>query len=342
MKRLIAGDRAVHDFSISRDGNTLAFVASDPMHPPEVSLILRDGTAERPLSRMHEAFLAEVGRAKPEELRVAAPDGREVHGWVLRPSDFDPSRKYPCILYVHGGPYSSYGNSFSHEFQFLAARGFVVLYTNPRLSTGYGEPWTRAAGGEWGGPVFRDLMAALDHLVSLGFVDGNRLGIAGGSFGGYMAAWAIGHDDRFKAALVERCVSDLFSFWGTTDVPRFVEMEFGGLPWDNLDRLRNQSPITWLGEKKMPPTLLIAGELDWRTPLAQTEEVHRALRRRGFPARMVIYPREGHDLSRRGEPLHRVDRLNRIAEWFERYLSATQAAASSGQPRGPAEAAGGR
>ncbi|HET6204982.1 MAG TPA: S9 family peptidase [Planctomycetota bacterium] len=338
VRRLIAGDRTVGDFSVSRDGNAIAFVASDPMHPPEVSLVLRDGTGEKALSRANEAFLAEVALAKPEELRVPSPGGREVHGWVMRPSDFDPSRKYPCVLYVHGGPYSSYGNRFFHEFQFLAARGFVVLYCNPRLSTGYGEEWTRAAGGEWGEPVFKDLTAALDHLISLGFVDGNRLGIAGGSFGGYMAAWAIAHSDRFKAALVERCVSDLLSFWGTTDLPRLVEMEFGGYPWDNLDRLRSQSPITWLGEAKTP-TLLIAGELDWRTPPGQTEEVHRALRRRGIQAQMVVYPREGHELSRHGEPVHRVDRLNRIAAWFKAHLMPPQGPAdTSGPATGGAEA----
>jgi dipeptidyl aminopeptidase/acylaminoacyl peptidase len=318
VEQRIGGDRVISDFSVSRDGNTIAFVASDPMHPPALSVILRDGTGEKPLHDPNAELLA--GRlAKPEEIRVATPDGHQVHGWVLRPPNSDPSRKYPCILYVHGGPYSFFGNRFSQEFQFLAARGFVVLYVNPRLSAGYGEGWRRAAGGEWGAPVFRDLTNALDHLLSLGFVDEERLGIAGGSFGGYMAAWAIGHTDRFKAAVVERCVSDLLSFWGTTDVPRFVEMEFGGLPWDNLDRLRSQSPLSYLDRAKTP-TLLIAGEKDARTPASQTELVHRALRRRGVPARMVVYPREGHELSRKGEPVHRVDRMNRIAAWFETHL----------------------
>ncbi len=318
VEQRIGGDRAISDFSVSRDGNTIAFVASDPMHPPALSVILRDGTGEKPLHDPNGELLAGLSIAKPEEIRVATSPG-PVHGWVLRPPNFNPSLKYPCVLYVHGGPYSFFGNRFSQEFQFLAARGFVVLYANPRLSSGYGAEWRRAAGGEWGGPVFQDLTAALAHLVSLDFVDQERLGIAGGSFGGYMAAWAIGHTNRFKAAVVERCVSDLLSFWGTTDVPRFVEMEFGGLPWDNLDRLRNQSPLSYL-DRANTPTLLIAGERDWRTPPSQTELVHRALRRRGVPARMVVYPREGHDLARRGEPVHRVDRMNRIAGWFETYL----------------------
>ncbi|HKB16333.1 MAG TPA: LpqB family beta-propeller domain-containing protein, partial [Planctomycetota bacterium] len=187
VEQRIGGDRAISDLSVSRDGNMLAFVASDPMHPAVLSVILRDGTGEKSLLDPNEALLA--GRlAKPEEIRVALPDGQQVHGWFLRPPSSDPSRKYPCVLYVHGGPYSSFGNRFSQEFQFLAARGFVVLYANPRLSAGYGEGWRRAAGGEWGAPVFRDLTAALDHLLSLGFVDEERLGIAGGSFGGYMAA----------------------------------------------------------------------------------------------------------------------------------------------------------
>jgi len=334
--KVVAGDREVFDFALSRrDGSTIAFAASDPMRPSEVYVASRDGSGERKITDRNRAFLSKVVLSKPEAIRVPGPGGGEVHGWVLRPPNFDPARRHPMVLWVHGGPYSAFGNGFSLDFQVLAARGFVVLTANPRLSIGYGEAWRRAANGEWGAPVLDDLHAALAHVVSLGYVDESRLGIGGGSFGGYMAAWAIGRTNRFRAAVVERCVSDLVSFWGTTDVPWFPEWEFGGLPWDNLDRFRNSSPFTFLG-KAETPTLVIAAEEDTRTPPSQSEMVFAALARRGVPAELVLYPREGHGLARRGEPAHRVDRLHRIARWFERHLAegallkGAEAAAASG------------
>jgi dipeptidyl aminopeptidase/acylaminoacyl peptidase len=228
--------------------------------------------------------------------------------------------KRPLILEIHGGPHALYGNAFFHEFQTLAAQGYHVLYTNPRGSRGYGEQFCSEIAGGWGNLDYQDLMAAVDLIVQRPDVDAERLGVAGGSYGGYMTNWIVGHTNRFKAAITMRCLSNFLSFYGTSDIgPWFGERELAGSPRDQLARYWELSPLAHV-EKVQTPILILHGEQDLRCPLEQAEQWFVSLRRLGKTAEFVRFPEESHDLSRSGRPDRRLLRMERIVEWFGRYL----------------------
>jgi acylaminoacyl-peptidase len=281
------------------------------------------------------AWLRDRVLAVPERQEFVGEDGLRIEGWLLKPPDFDPSRRFPLVLEIHGGPHAQYGWTFFHEFQVLAGMGLLVLFVNPRGSDGYGESFKRAVVRDWGGADYRDMMGALDQLIArTGFVDEARLGVAGGSYGGYMTNWMIGQSDRFAAAVAMRSLSNLISDYAQHDIVPWAAEELGPPPWETVDELWRRSPIRY-ADRMRTPLLLLHSELDLRCPISQAEELFGALRLLGRDVEMVRFPGESHDLSRSGRPDRRVERLNRIAGWFERYLLKGK----EGAPASEAEAA---
>lgn len=275
----------------------------------------------RQLTQLNRSILDEINFGSTEEVWVTGDDGYKIHGWVLTPPDFDPVQNYPTILYIHGGPQTQYGRAFMHEFYYLAAHGFVVGYCNPRGGQGYGEAHAGAIYGRWGTVDYDDLMAFTDYLAGLPFVDDRRMGVVGGSYGGYMTGMIIGKTDRFKAACPQRMVSNFISFHGTSDFNWGVKYLVGleGEPWNNLEDYWRMSPISLVGNVSTP-TLVIHSEGDLRCPHEQGEQYFVALRRQGVKTEMVLFPEENHGLSRAGRTDRRIKRLEAVKEWFEKHL----------------------
>jgi dipeptidyl aminopeptidase/acylaminoacyl peptidase len=301
----------------------IALTLSDATHPAEVWLagvpILP--TARAPFARLtsHNDGLLRSGFnvARPEELKIKSFDGTRIQGWLLKPAGLREDRKYPLILSIHGGPHGMSGWSFNPTFQVYAARGYAVLYLNPRGSSGYGQKFSDGTLNEWGGGDYKDLMAGVDEaLRKYPWIDQNRLGVTGGSYGGFMTNWIITQTPRFKAAVSVASLSNLISFYSTSVYQDLIHAEFGGFPWDNYDLLWQWSPLRYV-KQAQTPTLFIHGEQDNDVHITQAEEMYTALRRRGVESVLVRYPREGHGLR---EPKHRVDALERTLAWFDRFL----------------------
>ncbi len=311
----------VASLSLDRAGRRVASVVGDALRPGDVEVAELSGgsLAYRRVSDLNAAFLAEVRLAEPEEV-TAPSEGGEVHGWLVRPPGAEGPA--PLLLYIHGGPHTQYGWAMMFEIQILAARGLAVLFTNPRGSRGYGQEHVAAIRGDWGGPDYRDLMAAVDHALTLPGIDPERTGVTGGSYGGYMTNWIVGHTDRFRCAITQRSVVNLHSMGGTCDFNFSDTPYFGGNTWDRPERLLAQSPLSHAGRVNTP-LLIIHSEGDLRCPIEQAEQLFAALRRQGKTVEFVRYPREAnHGLSRSGPPDLRLDRIERIAAWLERYLRA--------------------
>jgi dipeptidyl aminopeptidase/acylaminoacyl peptidase len=316
---VVDGDREVAAFSLSAGAEQVAFVASDPAHPYEVFVAAADGSNERRLSHETDAFLSEVELAAVEPLAVPATDGEMVHGWVMRPRG-GPA-KAPLVLEIHGGPETMYAWTFMHEFQVLAGRGYGVVYANPRGSKGYGEAFTARIFADWGNQDAADCLAVVDAASRLRWVDETRVGVTGGSYGGYMTAWLVGHSQRFKAAVATRGCYDFESMYGTSDIgPWFLDYVLGGPVYEKRDLYRERSPLTYAPAMRTP-LLLIQNEGDLRCPMEQAEQLFVQLRRIGkVETELIRFPEESHNLSRSGRPDRRVERLHRIAAWFDRYL----------------------
>jgi len=254
---------------------------------------------------------------EPEEMIFKSFDGTSIQGWLMKPIGWREDRKYAMILSIHGGPHGMYGYAFNPTFQVYAARGYAVLYLNPRGSSGYGQKFSDGTINEWGGGDYRDLMDGVDEaLRRYTWIDGNRLGVTGGSYGGFMTNWIITQTPRFKAAVSAASVSNLISFYSTSLYQDLVHAEFGGFPWDNYDLLWQWSPLRYVRQAQTP-TMFIHGEQDNDVHIAQAEEMYMGLRRRGVETVLVRYPREGHGLR---EPRHRVDSLERTLAWFDKHL----------------------
>jgi dipeptidyl aminopeptidase/acylaminoacyl peptidase len=240
-----------------------------------------------------------------------------IEGWLMRPTGFQADKKYPMILTIHGGPHGMYGYGFNHTNQLYASRGYAVLYLNPRGSSGYGQKFSDGCVNNWGGGDYQDLMKGVDHVLAENkWIDGNRLGVMGGSYGGFMTNWVITQTTRFKSAVAIASLSNLISFYGTSLYQDLVHVEFNGFPWDNYDLLWKYSPMRYV-KNVTTPTLFIHGELDNDVHITQAEEMFQGLRRRGIESVFVRYPREGHGVR---EPQHRVDYSNRILAWFDKFL----------------------
>jgi len=311
----IGGQRRIYDFD--RAAGVIAFCASDTTSPGDLHMFTQGAEARvtdlNPW--LHERYVAQ-----PERHSFTAPDGWVVEGWLLRPDHFDAGRRYPLILEVHGGPHGQYGWAFFHELQVLAGMGYMVLYINPRGSDGYGEFFRRQVVRDWGGKDFVDLMTALDQAIeTTGSVDVSRMGIGGGSYGGYLTNWVIGQTNRFSAAVAMRSISNLVSEYAQHDIVLWGALELGSPPWPDQEELWKRSPIRYV-QNIQTPLLLTCGEMDLRTAISQSEELFGAMRFLGKTVEMVRFPEESHDLSRNGRPDRRVERLERIAGWYERFL----------------------
>jgi dipeptidyl aminopeptidase/acylaminoacyl peptidase len=274
----------------------------------------------RKLTHVNENLLRARDLGKVEQVWFKGAAGNDLQGWILKPPGFDESKRYPSILEIHGGPRVQYGNFFMHEFYYLAAHGYVVYFCNPRGGQGYGEEHSKAIWNNWGTADYDDLMAWVDFVQQKPYIDVERIGVTGGSYGGYMTNWIIGHTDRFKAAVTQRSVSNLVSMYGSSDFNWAFEYEFGHEPpWENLENYWRQSPIKYIGNAKTP-TLVIHSEQDLRCDMEQDEQVFVALKKLGVDTEMVRFPDEPHGLSRGGRTDRRIERLNHILRWFDRYL----------------------
>ena len=314
------GDRRVSAATGSADG-TVVFVAGDTAHPFELFVRDPDGR-ERQLTRHNADWLAEADLAAAETISVRSKSGDlDVQAWLLKPPGFDPAGTYPVVLQIHGGPHAMYGHAPFHEMQAMAAKGWLVLFSNPRGSQGYGEAFATATRGRWGESDAPDVLAALDAVLARPYADPSRVAVTGGSYGGYLTNWLVGHTDRFRVAATQRCVSNFHSFYGTSDIGfDFGEWEFGGTPWASADLLLRHSPITYV-DRIATPLLIVHNEGDLRCPIEQAEQMFVALRRLGRDVAFVRVPEEDHNLSRSGKPSRRVARLQHLIGWFDRHFA---------------------
>jgi dipeptidyl aminopeptidase/acylaminoacyl peptidase len=313
--RVVDGTRQVTGFSLSRDGQRLAYTATAPTMPGELF------AGDRQLTSLNRAWQRGVSLSEPERFRFER-DGREIDGWVVRPAGFEPGRRYPVLLNVHGGPATQYGHNFFDEFQVYAGAGYAVVYTNPRGSQGYGEGFARAVLDDWGGGDYRDVMAGLDEVLRrFDFLDADRLGVMGGSYGGYMTSWIVSHDDRFKAACSERALNAWVSFYGSSDIGSyFGEKYLHASPLEGIEKLAKHSPVTYARDIKTP-LLIMHSEEDLRCPIEQAEQLYVALKKQRKEVLFIRFPQENHELSRAGKPRHRLERFKYLLEWFGKYLS---------------------
>ena len=318
---LVSPTGIISEFSLDRDKQTLAYVWSHFRSPGQVWAYDVESGDTHKLTHFNEAWLDEIDLGEIEEMWFEGPDGNDLHGWILKPPGFDPRRQYPSILEIHGGPWTQYGNLFMHEFYFLAAQDYVVYFSNPRGGQGYGEEHSKAIYHNWGGLDYADIMAWADCVQELPYIDPERMGVTGGSYGGYMTAWIIGHTGRFRAAVGQRVVSNALSFWGSSDVGYLFAEPWADdqPPWENLDIYWRQSPMKFIGNATTP-TLIIHSENDLRCNLEQGTQVFLALKELGVDTELVIFPEESHGLSRAGRTDRRIARLNHIRRWFDTYL----------------------
>ncbi|MDQ3541323.1 MAG: S9 family peptidase, partial [Chloroflexota bacterium] len=315
---LASGERDIQSFTVANDG-TIAFASSTMQLPTEVFVRHTNGNDTR-LSKHNDTFTDGIELGAVEEITYESDPGVEVHGWLLRPPGFNPNAKYPAIVQIHGGPHGMYGVGFFHEMHVLAACGYVVLYTNPRGSTGYGQNFVAASMNDWGGADYRDIMAGVPFLESLGYVDTARLGVTGGSYGGYLTNWIIGQTDQFKAAVTMRSTCNRLSLYGTSDFNMmYNDWEYAGTPYDNPGFYLERSPLTYV-KNVTTPVLILHSEDDLRCPITQGEEFFVALKKLGKEVEFVRFPDESHNLSRAGQPVHRIERLERLTGWFDTHL----------------------
>ncbi len=319
VEQITRGDRQLSGFSVSSAFDRMAFTVTDPLRPPEVYLARIDGSEETKLSEFNDSLVAEVEPRPAERILYKSKDGTEIEGWILFPSDYDSAKgPYPMILAIHGGPHGAYGNSFSFQFQLWASQGYVVLYTNPRGSSSYGEQFLFATWGGWGFLDFEDVMGGVDYALEHYAIDESRLGVTGYSYGGFLTNWVIGHTTRFKAAIVGAGISNWISDYGTADIPRTKESEFYGPPWEEKsgELLRRSSPIYYAG-RVTTPTLFIHGESDFRVPIEQGEQMYTALKKRRVPAKFIRYPDSYHG---GWTPWNTVHRYYSELEWWKEML----------------------
>jgi len=298
----------------------VAFVRSEWDHPGDLFVSTLGGAEEHRLTRLNAELLDDRAVSQPEEL-IYTNDGVELQGWLLTPPDFDADEQYPFVVEVHGGPHGMWTTSGTmwHEFQTLAARGYVVFWSNPRGSAGYGEEFMAAIEREWGDVTMSDVMAGVEEVTERAYVDETQAFLTGGSFGGFMTGWMVGQTDFFEAAVSQRGVYDLTGFYGSTDMAyTLVEGDFDTTPWEEPEFLWEQSP-TGHAHKVETPTLVLHSDDDYRTPACTAELFYRILCKHDVDTRFVRYPEEGHELSRSGQPGHIVDRIERIARWFDGY-----------------------
>ena len=318
---IVGGEQVISAFDI-RDGK-LAYVATTHTTMRELYV----GADGRKLTSVGDAFTGGRELIEPERFAAISKDGYEVDAWIVRPAGFEEGTRYPAVLSIHGGPFTQYTTGFFDEFQVYSGAGYVVLFSNPRGGSGYSEAHGRAirgpvgdAGPGWGTRDYEDVLAVVDTaLEQFDFIDPERLGVIGGSYGGFMTSWIVGHTNRFKAAISERAVNNLVSMFGSSDIFWVFERQFGGPLWDNVDAYLERSPATYAKDIETP-VLVLHSEQDLRCNIEQGEHLFNLLRLLGKDVEMRRFPAESHELSRAGSPIHRVMRFDAVLEWFGRYL----------------------
>lgn len=313
---VVGGERSVEGMDVR--GGQMAFVSMDSHHLEELYIWKGE---ERKLTDVNATVYRELDVLEPKGFKFRASDGEEVEGWVMLP---ESAGRVPGVLYVHGGPKTSFGHSYMHEFQVFAAGGYAMIYVNPRGSDGYSEKFADIR-GSYGKRDFQDLMEALDYaLEEFPMIDGERLGIAGGSYGGFMTNWAIGHTDRFKAAVTDRSIASWLSFFGTSDIgPEFTKDQIGADPWSDEELLLEFSPLRYAKDVNTP-LLVVHSMEDYRCWMVEGLEMFTALKYLGKETELVLFPEENHDLSRKGRPKHRAARLGHYMRWFDAHLKTSK------------------
>ena len=316
----IPGSGVVGVYSFDETQEKLAYFQGTMVDPGQIFIQERSSRTSRQLTHLNQRLLKAKDLGTIEEVWITGSDGNDIQGWILKPPGFNPKEKYPSILEIHGGPLAQYGNFFMHEFFFLAAQGYVVHFCNPRGGQGYGEEHAKAIWGDWGNKDYLDLMAWTDFIAKKPYIDRKNMGVTGGSYGGYMTLWIIGHTKRFKAAVAQRVVSNFVSMWGSSDMNWVFQQVINNKPpWEDIESVWDHSPMKYIGNAKTP-TLLIHSENDNRCPIEQGEQAFVALKYLGVDCEMVRYPEEPHGLSRSGRTDRRVSRLKHILRWFDKYL----------------------
>lgn len=325
MERLTEGEVEVVSFTATPDGSRFALVISNPtvignLYYLDAREIQPGKSSLRKLTGFNDELFSAIPITPPEEIRWKSFDGKTIHGWVQKPPDYVEGRPYPMILNIHGGPHAAYGYTFFHEMQWMAAKGYVVFYPNPRGSTTYGQEFANIIQYRYPGDDYKDLMAGVDELIKRGLADPSRLGVTGGSGGGVLTNHAVTQTDRFAAAVSQRSIADWASWWYTADFTLFQPAWFRGAPFEKPEEFASRSSITFV-QRIQTPMMFIEGEDDLRTPpTAGGEQLFRALKYLKRPTVMVQFPGETHDLSRSGKPSHRVERLRHILAWFDKHL----------------------
>jgi dipeptidyl aminopeptidase/acylaminoacyl peptidase len=326
---VLTGRRRITGMSFDTKYTKVAFTATSVSTPTELFIADIDGRNERRLTSFNDELTREIAFPDAERFTYTSVGGFEIEAWLMKPHGYRAGQRYPLVLYIHGGPHSAYGEGWFDEFHNIAGAGMFVLYTNPRGSSGYGAPFTYSTRGRWGMEDYEDLMKAVDIAAQRPDVDSTRMGVTGGSYGGFMTAWITTRTTRFKAAQADRMISNWVSWYGQSEAQGLTEFEFYGKPWENWDLYEELSPIRHVANVKTP-TLIVQSEEDHRTPIGDAEQWFMALRKQGVPVEFIRYPRSTHDLSRTGEPWLLVDRLARLRQWFSWYLKGEAAVTDGG------------
>lgn len=319
MESLLEGPEVIVEYHKAADENCFILHLAQMERPDELWFL--DLCGEKTLSkltRLNDKYVEETEFNHPEEHNIPV-EGAIIQTWIIKPPYYKEGIKYPMLLQIHGGPRGQYGYTWFHEMQVLAAQGYIVVYANPQGSQGYGHEFAQAIQGKWAEPAFSDLMSITDYMIESGVIDESKLFVTGGSYGGYMTNWIVAHTNRFKAAVTQRSVTNLETFFACSDIGWDLKNEFDGAPWENPDAYKKWSPITY-AEDIDTPLLIIHSENDLRCPMEQAEQLYVRLKYEDKKVKFLRYPEESHGLSRGGRPDRRIHRLNALIEWFDFFL----------------------
>lgn len=310
----------VYGYDISRSGEFAVAAISTPVNPGELYLLTISTGERQALTSFNEEFLKQTELVEAQPIITKGSKDWAVHGWLMKPYGYQEGQKYPLVVNIHGGPHAMYANTFVHEMQLLAARGFGVLYVNPRGSHGYSQEFVNAVRGDYGGGDYEDIMNSVEQIVeSNAWIDADRLGVTGGSYGGFMTNWIVGHSDRFKAAVTQRSISNWISFFGVSDIGYYFSDWQIGADMTDVDKLWKHSPLKY-AKNVETPLLILHSENDYRCPIEQSEQLYVTLKSMGKTTEFVRFPEADHNLSRTGKPNLRFARLEQITGWMEKYL----------------------
>lgn len=310
----------VYDYDVAKNGQFALVAISNPVNPGELYRLDILTGERKALTSFNENYVADTLLVQPETIQLEGAGGFDIHGWLMKPANYDEGNTYPLVVNIHGGPHAMYGNSFFHEMQVLAAQGWGVLYINPRGSHGYSQAFVNAVRGDYGGGDYQDIMDALDDVLKNHcWIDKDRLGVTGGSYGGFMTNWIVGHTDRFKAAVTQRSISNWISFFGVSDIGYYFSDWQIKADMTDVDTLWKHSPLKY-AENVITPLLILHSENDLRCPIEQAEQLYITLKSMKKETEFVRFPESDHNLSRTGKPNLRITRLNELTGWFEKYL----------------------